>query len=63
MSAITIRAGPRALAAIARDGLRAADISVVPGAAGGPKALGLNGLDLAEKRPHAAEFVVAPVLK
>lgn len=47
MSAITIRAGPRALAAIARDGLRAADIAVVPGAAGGPKALGLNGLDLA----------------
>ncbi len=47
MSAITIRAGPRAMAAIARDGLRAADIAVVPGAAGGPKALGLHGLDLA----------------
>jgi len=47
MSAIAIRAGPRALAAIARDGLRAADIAIVPGAAGGPKALGLNGLDLA----------------
>jgi hypothetical protein len=46
-SAITIRAGPKAMAAIAKDGLRAADIAVVPGAAGGPKALGLNGLDLA----------------
>ena len=45
--AITIRAGPRALAAIRADGLRAADIAIVPGAAGGPKALGLHGLDVA----------------
>ena len=47
MDAITIRAGPRALAAIRADGLRAGDIAIVPGAAGGPKALGLHGLDVA----------------
>jgi len=47
MDAITIRAGPRALAAIRESGLRAADVAVVPGAAGGPKALGLHGLDVA----------------
>jgi hypothetical protein len=42
---ITIRAGTTALARIASDGLRAADVSVVPAAAGGPKGLVLNGLD------------------
>jgi len=47
MDAITIRAGPRALAAIREGGLRAADVAIVPGAAGGPKALGLHGLDVA----------------
>lgn len=47
MGAITIRAGARALAAIRADGLRAADVAIVPGAAGGPKALGLHGLDVA----------------
>jgi hypothetical protein len=47
LSAITLRAGPRALAAIREHGLRAADVALVPGAAGGPKALGLNGLDIA----------------
>ncbi|HEX4944428.1 MAG TPA: patatin-like phospholipase family protein [Usitatibacteraceae bacterium] len=47
MDAITIRAGPRALAAIRANGLRAADVAIVPGAAGGPKALGLHGLDVA----------------
>jgi len=47
MAAITIRAGSRALAAIRERGLRAADVTIVPGAAGGPKALGLHGLDLA----------------
>jgi hypothetical protein len=47
VSAIVIRAGPRALAAIREDGLRAADVAIVPGAAGGPKALGLHGLDVA----------------
>jgi hypothetical protein len=47
VDAITVRAGPRALAAIRERGLRAVDVGIVPGAAGGPKALGLAGLDLA----------------
>jgi glycosyltransferase involved in cell wall biosynthesis len=47
MSSITLRAGPRALARLNSHGLAATDIAVVPGAAGGPKALGLSGLDLA----------------
>ncbi len=46
-SSIVVRAGPRALARLREHGLRAADIAVVPGAAGGPKALGLHGLDTA----------------
>ncbi|MCU0897436.1 MAG: patatin-like phospholipase family protein [Burkholderiales bacterium] len=44
-SPITIRAGKAARARIASEGLRAADVSVVPAAAGGPKGLVLNGLD------------------
>jgi hypothetical protein len=47
VSAIVMRAGPRALAAIRERGLNAADVAIVPGAAGGPKALGLSGLDTA----------------
>ena len=47
MGAITIRAGPRALAALRARGLRAEEVFLVPGAAGGPKALGLHGLDIA----------------
>ena len=47
MSAIVVRAGPRALARLREHGLRAEDVAIIPGAAGGPKALGLNGLDLA----------------
>ncbi len=46
-SALTIRAGPRALARIRSHGLDPADVALVPGAAGGPKALGLSGLDTA----------------
>ena len=42
-----IRAGPRALAHIREHGLRAQDVEIIPGAAGGPKALGLQGLDVA----------------
>ena len=45
--AITIRAGPKALERIRRHGLDAADVALIPGAAGGPKALGLAGLDRA----------------
>ncbi|MEY4730629.1 MAG: hypothetical protein RL020_1787 [Pseudomonadota bacterium] len=44
---LIIRAGPRALAHIRDHGLRARDIEIIPGAAGGPKALGLQGLDVA----------------
>ena len=44
-SVLTIRAGPRALERIRTEGLNAADIEIVPGAAGGPKALGIAGLD------------------
>jgi hypothetical protein len=45
--AITLRAGKRALERIRAQGLRASDIEIVPGAAGGPKALGIAGLDRA----------------
>jgi hypothetical protein len=44
-SPITIRLGAQARARIAADGLRAADIAIVPAAAGGPKGLGLLGID------------------
>src|SRR5262245_25172752 len=47
MDAITIRAGAKALERIRTHGLDAADVGLVPGAAGGPKALGLAGLDRA----------------
>ncbi|MHA6493015.1 patatin-like phospholipase family protein [Pseudomonas borbori] len=45
--ALTIKAGPRALKHIREHGLRPADVGILPGAAGGPKALGIQGLDLA----------------
>ena len=44
-SAITIRLGARARQRIAADGMRAADVAIVPAAAGGPKGLVLHGLD------------------
>src|SRR2546423_12017009 len=44
---LTIRAGRRALEAIRAQGLDPAALGIVPGAAGGPKALGLSGLDRA----------------
>lgn len=44
---LTLRAGPRALARIREAGLDPADIEIVPGAAGGPKGLGLAALDRA----------------
>jgi hypothetical protein len=46
-SVLTIRAGKRALERIRAQGLAASDIEIVPGAAGGPKALGIAGLDRA----------------
>ena len=45
MSNIELRAGPRAIAHIREHGLRPQDIDIVPGAAGGPKGLGLAKLD------------------
>ncbi|WP_095143690.1 MULTISPECIES: hypothetical protein [unclassified Pseudomonas] len=45
--ALTLKAGPRAFARIRQDGLKAHDVGTLPGAAGGPKALGIQGLDLA----------------
>src|SRR3990167_4874438 len=45
--ALTIKAGKRALARIREQGLQPADVGILPGAAGGPKALGIQGLDLA----------------
>ncbi|WPC03265.1 patatin-like phospholipase family protein [Pseudomonas benzenivorans] len=45
--ALTIKAGTRALARIRQRGLQPADVGILPGAAGGPKALGIQGLDLA----------------
>ena len=46
-SVLTIRAGKRALAHIQSEGFRAADVEIIPGAAGGPKGLGIAGLDRA----------------
>ena len=45
LSSLVVRAGPRALRHIREHGLRPADIDIVPGAAGGPKGLGLARLD------------------
>ena len=46
-SVLTIRAGPRALEKIRAHGLDPAMVEIVPGAAGGPKGLGIAGLDRA----------------
>ncbi len=45
--ALTLKAGPAARRRLQQDGLQAVDITTLPGAAGGPKALGLSGLDQA----------------
>jgi hypothetical protein len=45
MRALTIHAGATALRLLRERGLRAADVRVIPGAAGGPKGLILNPLD------------------
>lgn len=46
-SALTLKAGKRAMARIREQGLQPGDVGIIPGAAGGPKALGIQGLDLA----------------
>ena len=45
MNALTFHAGPRALAHLHEHGLRAADVAIVPAAAGGPKGLIFQALD------------------
>ena len=45
--ALSLRAGKRALARVREQGLQPADVAILPGAAGGPKGLGIQGLDLA----------------
>lgn len=45
--ALELRAGHQALLHIRQHGLTPADVHMIPGAAGGPKALGIQGLDLA----------------
>ena len=45
MQALTIHAGATALKRLREHGLHAADVRVIPGAAGGPKGLILNPLD------------------
>ncbi|AVR98114.1 lysophospholipase [Pseudoduganella armeniaca] len=44
-SPITIRLGARARRRIAQEGVQAADVAIVPAAAGGPKGLILHGID------------------
>lgn len=46
MNALSFHAGPRALAHIRKHGLRAQDVAVVPAAAGGPKGLIFQAMDL-----------------
>lgn len=45
--ALTLKAGQRAFTRIREHGLKPQDVGILPGAAGGPKALGIQGLDLA----------------
>src|SRR3954462_15844652 len=45
MKALRIYAGPRARLQLEKQGLRPADVGVIPGAAGGPKGLILGPLD------------------
>jgi hypothetical protein len=47
MNVLVFRAGPRALQRIRAEGLDPAMVEIVPGAAGGPKGLGIAGLDRA----------------
>ena len=65
---LTIRAGQRAVAHLReRGGLYPEDVAVIPGAAGGPKGLGIQGLDLAlfgdwlPRAPRARTLVGASI--
>jgi len=46
MQPLQFHAGPAALARIRAEGLRAQDVAIVPAAAGGPKGLIFQALDL-----------------
>ena len=46
-ASLKIQAGADAIAHIRQNGLQASDIDIIPGAAGGPKGIGLCGLDQA----------------
>lgn len=64
--ALTLRAGAAARRQLLQHGLHARDISALPGAAGGPKALGLSGLDQAvfgwlAQTPQVRELVGASI--
>ncbi|WP_215782204.1 patatin-like phospholipase family protein [Paludibacterium sp. B53371] len=63
---LSIRAGKLARQHLQAHGLKAADVAVVPGAAGGPKAIGLLGLDQAvfpwlNAAPRPREFIGASI--
>jgi hypothetical protein len=56
MHALSLRAGPAALALLRERGLRAEDVDLIPGASGGPKWLAIAGLD----RYLFGTFLTAP---
>ncbi len=64
MKSLIVRAGPRAMKHLREHGLRPNDIDIVPGAAGGPKGLGLALLDeylFADWLPSGFNKRTAPV--
>ena len=66
-SVLTIRAGPRAAEKIRAHGLDPAMVEIIPGAAGGPKGLGIAGLDRAifgewlPSRPRVRHLIGASI--
>ena len=65
-SVLSIRAGHSALRQLQSDGFHAADIGILPGAAGGPKAIGITGLDQAifewlAAAPRSRELIGASI--
>ena len=66
-STLILRAGPKAMATIRREGLKPEQVAVIPGAAGGPKALGIIGLDKAlfgewlPKAPRQRDLIGASI--
>ncbi|UGA37220.1 hypothetical protein JOS77_24460 [Chromobacterium haemolyticum] len=65
-SPLVIKAGAHARKLLARQGLPAASVATLPGAAGGPKAIGITGLDQAvfewlNRNPRRRELVGASI--